>query len=156
MSAKLTSLKGVFADESIGAILASAKERSQQGCMCPVCGGSTSLLRVAVGKRHVDIDVCPTCESVWYDKNEFESLVPNDAALHAEVSAGKAFRREMVLAIASDLRTGRRKAGTLDALRNVLRTAYHVPRPDMDPIIGTLRCQKIIAVDKKNTVKVQQ
>jgi len=154
MSVKLSFLRGGFSDESIQELLASAKEHKQPGCLCPNCKSSMSLLRVARGSKHVDIDVCPSCQSVWYDKNEFESLVPNDGALHATISAGKSFRRDMVLTVTSDLQTGRRKAPNLTSLRNILKTAYHVPTPDIDPILSTLRSQKIIAVDKKNAVKV--
>ena len=107
-----------------------------------------SLLNVAVGKRHVEIDLCAKCRSVWYDKDEFESLVPSDGFLHAEISAGKAYRREVVLGLSSDLKSGRRKVPNVGQLKTVLTQTYHVPNPDVMPIISTLICQKVLKIDK--------
>ena len=111
------------------------------------CGSSMSILKVAVGKRHVEIDLCAKCLAVWYDKNEFESLVPSDGFLHATISAGKAYRREVVLGLASDLKSGRRKISNIGELKTILTQTYHVPKPDIAPIISALTCQKTIKVD---------
>lgn len=145
---KLSALKGSFADESLDNMLAQAQRREQTGCICPDCGSATSILKVAVGKRHIEIDMCAKCRSVWYDKNEFESLVPTDGFLIATISAGKAYRREVVLGLSSDLKSGRRKVPDVGQLKAMLKQVYHVPSPDITPIIGSLMCQKIIKIDK--------
>ena len=145
---KLSALKKTFAEECLEEMIARAQRHEQAGCICPDCGSLMSLLNVAVGKRHVEIDLCAKCRSVWYDKEEFESLVPNDGFLHAEISAGKAFRREVVLGLSSDLKSRRRKIPNVGQLKAVLKQTYHVPNPDIAPIIGALMCQKVIKVDK--------
>ena len=109
-----------------------------------------TILKVASGKRKVEIDVCSKCNAVWYDKNEFETLVPNDGLLLPTVSAGKAYRREMVLALAADLRSGHLKVLDTKGLQMVMKVSYHVPRPDIGPIISTLMSQRIIQTDKKS------
>ena len=108
-----------------------------------------SLLKVSSGKKHIDIDVCAKCHTIWYDKGEFEALAPHDGVLQATVSAGKAYRRETVIAVSADLRSGRLKAVNLKTLTAMLRTTYHVPTPDVAPIIGTLQCMRAIKVDSK-------
>ena len=80
-----------------------------------------SILKVAVGKRHIEIDLCAKCRAVWYDKDEFESLSPRDGFLHATISAGKAYRREVVLGLSSDLKSGRKKIPNVDQLKAVLK-----------------------------------
>ncbi len=67
--------------------------------------------------------------------------------LHAEISAGKAYRREVVLGLSADLKSGRRKIPNVGQLKAVLKQTYHVPNPDVKPIIDTLICQKIIKVN---------
>lgn len=154
MTLKLAGLRKVFTDENLSELAARARAHEQPGCTCPDCGSSMSLLLVSKGKRRVEIDVCGKCRSVWFDKDEFESLSPQDGVLSATVSAGKAFRREMVLALAADLRNGRCKAATFDALKKLIKNAYHVPGPDLAPIVSTLQCQRVIAVDKKGALTV--
>ena len=144
---KLSVLRTFFAEESIAAMDAQAQQHEQAGCICPDCGASMSILKVATGKRHVEIDICPKCRAVWYDKNEFESLVPSDGFLNASVSAGKAYRREVVLGLASDLKSGRLSVTKVGQLKGVLKNTYHVPNPDISPIIGALMCQKVIKID---------
>ena len=144
---KLSVLRTFFAEESIAAMDAQAQQHEQAGCICPDCGASMSILKVATGKRHVEIDICPKCRAVWYDKNEFESLVPSDGFLNASVSAGKAYRREVVLGLASDLKSGRLSVSKVGQLKGVLKNTYHVPNPDISPIIGALMCQKVIKID---------
>jgi len=144
---KLSALKRSFAAECLDEMVAQAQRHEQAGCVCPDCGSSMSLLKVALGRRHVEIDLCAKCRAVWYDKDEFESLVPNDGFLHATISAGKAYRREVVLALSSDLKSGRRKVSNVGQLKAVLKQTYHVPNPDVSSIISFLMCQKIIKVE---------
>ncbi|MGN0847273.1 MAG: NYN domain-containing protein [Kiritimatiellia bacterium] len=154
MTAKISTLKKSFAAESLAQVVARAKGHEVPGCVCPDCGASMSLVKVAAGKRQVEIDVCGKCQTVWYDKDEFESLVPDDGVLLATVSAGKAFRRELVLALAADLRSGRCKVKNIGALKTILRKVYFVPTPDINPVIGTLTCQSVIKIDKTGVVTV--
>ena len=154
MTAKIATLKKAFSEESLAQVVACAKEHASPGCVCPDCGASMSLVKVSAGKRQVEIDVCGKCRTVWYDKDEFESLVPNDGALQATVSAGKAFRRELVVAFTADLRSGRCKVKDIGALRTILRKVYCVPTPDIQPIIGTLIFQSVIKIDKAGAVTV--
>jgi Zn-finger nucleic acid-binding protein len=149
MSAKIEALKKTVSAESMGDMIAAAKRHEQLGCVCPVCGESMSLLKVASGKKYVEIDVCGNCRTIWYDKGEFETLTPQDGLLSATVSAGKAYRRETVLAVAADIRSGRRKVPDVGSLKAILKSAYHVPMPDISPIISTLQCQRVIQVAKK-------
>ena len=144
---KLSALKKAFSAESLDAMVAQAQRHEQAGCVCPDCGSSMTLLKVAFGKKHVEIDLCAKCRAVWYDKDEFESLVPNDGFLHATVSAGKAYRREVVLGLSADLKSGRRKLPNVGQLKSVLKDTYHVPNPDIAPIIGSLMSQKVIKVN---------
>ena len=147
---KLSALQKSFASESLSAMMEQAQRHEQAGCVCPDCGSSMSLLKVAVGKRHVEIDLCAKCRAVWYDKDEFESLVPHDGFLRAEISAGKAYRREVVLGISSDLKSGRRKVSNVGQLKAILKQTYHVPNPDVASIISSLMCQKVVKVDSSS------
>ncbi len=147
---KLSALKGSIAVESLADMVVEAQRHEQAGCVCPDCGSSMSILKVAVGKRHIEIDLCAKCRAVWYDKDEFESLSPRDGFLHATISAGKAYRREVVLGLSSDLKSGRKKIPNVDQLKAVLKQTYHVPTPDISPIIGALQCQKIIKIDNSS------
>ena len=144
---KLSALRTFVAEESIVAMEAQARLHEQAGCVCPDCGSSMSILKVEADKRYVEIDICPNCRAVWYDKNEFESLAPNDGFLHASVSAGKAYRREVVLGLSSDLKSGRLNISKVGQLKSVLKNTYHVPNPDVSPIIGALMSQKVIKID---------
>lgn len=152
MSVKLPDMRKSFAAESIAAIDELAMKHEQAGCVCPDCGSSMSLVRVASGKKTVEIDVCARCKTVWYDKDEFETLVPNDGALQATVSAGKAYRRELALVVTSDLRKKRLQVRDLGALKMILKKAYHVPGPDVQPVIGALMSQRVIKIDKSGQV----
>ena len=149
MSSKIDALKKGISRESMSELISAAQKHEQPGCVCPSCGASMSLLKVSSGKKHIDIDVCAKCHTIWYDKGEFEALAPHDGVLQATVSAGKAYRRETVIAVSADLRSGRLKAVNLKTLTAMLRTTYHVPTPDVAPIIGTLQCMRAIKVDSK-------
>ena len=149
MSSKIDALKNVVSRESISEMISEAQKHEQPGCVCPICGSSMSLLKVSSGKKHIDIDVCAKCRAIWYDKGEFEALSPQDGVLQATVSAGKAYRRETVIVVSADLRSGRLKAVNLKTLNAMLRTTYHVPAPDVAPIIGALQSQGTIKVDGK-------
>ncbi len=148
MTIKLSSLKTVFAEEGLKALLEKAKQHEQAGCICPDCGASMSLLKVSTGKRYIEIDVCGNCQALWYDKDELEALVPTDGLLLPTVSAGKTYRREMTLALASDLQSGRLKVAECWQLERAMKNTYHVPNPDIGPIIGALQCQKVIKIEK--------
>ena len=157
MSSKIDALKRAVSKESMDEMISAANMRKQIGCACPSCGASMSILKVASGKKHVEIDVCPACRTIWYDKGEFEALMPQDGLLNATVSAGKAYRRETVLAVAADLRSGHLKVLDVKSLNAILRASYHVPTPDVAPIIGTLQSQQAIKVDgKTGRIKVIQ
>ena len=154
MAVNVGALKTSFAPESIGQIVQQAKTHEVAGCICPNCGKSMSLLKVAVGRRQIEIDVCGTCQTVWYDKDEFESLVPTDGILQANVSAGKAYRRDIALAVAADLRSGRAKVADRTKLWGLLRTAYHVPQPDIGPIISALQSQQVIKISSTGSLSL--
>ena len=154
MTAKISTLKKVFAEESLTELKEQAKSLEHSGCVCPDCGSQMSILKVSSGRQHVEIDVCPDCSAIWYDKDEFEALVPDDGLLQPTVSAGKAYRREIVTLLAADLRSGRLKATNSDRLKALLKSIYHVPAPDISPVIGTLQCQKVISIDKAGKITV--
>ena len=156
MAAKIAVLKGVFTEDGLEEILKRAQRCESKGCVCPDCGSAMSIVKASVGKKSVEIDVCAKCRTVWYDRNEFEALVANDGALQPTVSAGKAYRREMVLAIAADLKSGHLKVLNLKSLQNVMKSAYHMPSPDILPVVSTLRSQKIFRVDKDGKVVIQR
>ena len=147
---KLSVLNKVFTADGLAKLLEAARQHQQPGCVCPDCGASMSLLKVSSGKRQVEIDMCGKCNAVWYDKSEFETLVPNDGLLLPTVSAGKAYRREVVLMLAADLRSGHLKVLDAKGLQTVMKVSYHVPQPDIGPIVSTLICQRIIRIDKKS------
>ncbi|MBQ7650483.1 MAG: NYN domain-containing protein [Victivallales bacterium] len=154
MTAKMSTLKNVFAEESLTELKEQAKSLEHSGCVCPECSSQMSILRVASGRQHVEIDVCPDCNAIWYDKDEFESLVPNDGLLQPTVSAGKAYRREIVTVLSADLRNARLKAANTEQLKTQLKSTYHVPVPDISPVISGLQCQKIISIDKAGKITV--
>ena len=149
MTIKLSSLRNTFAQEGLDALLKRAKQQEQMGCVCPDCGSQMTLLKVSVDQKHVEIDVCGNCRAIWYDKDEFASLVPNDGLLLPTVSAGKAFRRDITAVLTADLRSGKLKCDTLDKLKNAMKNIYRIPVPDITPVIGTLQAQKIITVNSK-------
>ena len=150
VTSKMSVLDKVFTPDGLKTLLERARQHQQPGCICPDCGSSMSILKVAEGAREVEIDVCGKCSAVWYDKNEFETLTVTDRPLSPIISAGKAYRREMVLTLAADLRRGHLKVLGKKALQTVMRVSYHVPQPDIEPIVSTLMCQKIIQVNKKS------
>ena len=152
MSVKLPDMKKSFSQESIAAIDELAKKHEQAGCVCPDCGTSMSLVRVASGTKKIEIDVCGKCKTVWYDKDEFEALVPNDGVLQASVSAGKAYRRELVLSLAADMRSKRLNVLDVGALKSRLKKVYHTPNPDIQPVISALMCQKVFKIDKAGRI----
>lgn len=154
MSTKVGTLRAAFDAESIKAILANARSQLAPGCSCPSCGGQMGIVRVASGKLTIEIDVCGACGSVWYDKDEFETLIPADGLLSASVSAGKAFRRDVTAALAADLRNGRVVVKTLGSLRSVLAQRFHVPKPDVQVIVSSLLSQKVLTVQKNGSVTV--
>ena len=149
VTCKVSVLDKVFAADGLKNLIETAKQHQQRGCICPDCGASMSLLKVTSGKNQVEIDVCGKCSAVWYDKNEFETLVPNDGLILPKITSGKAYRREMVLTLTADLRSGRLKAVDVGMLQMILRVSYHVPKPEVTPIISTLICQKVIHTDKR-------
>ena len=148
MFIRMSALKGVFDENSLQAMLGQAKLHEQPGCVCPSCGSSMSILKVSTGTQDTDIDVCDHCKAIWYDASEYEALVPNDGPLLPTISAGKSFRRDLVLLLTSDLREGRLKPTDIWALQTILKKRYFVPKPDLDPIISALRAQKVIAVKR--------
>ena len=148
VAVKIDALKGVFAEEGLAELLRRAKLHEQAGCVCPECGTSMSLIRVAAGNKTIEVDICGKCSTIWYDKEEFEALVPTDGVLNPAVSAGKAFRRELALAVAADLRSGRRTVHHMGELKNLLKSVYFVPMPDIGPIIDGLRSQQVLQIDK--------
>lgn len=149
VTCKVSVLDKVFAADGLKTLLETAKQHKQRGCICPDCGSSMSLLKVSSGKTQVEIDVCGNCSAVWYDKNEFETLVPSDGLIVPKVTSGKAYRREMVLTLAADLRSGHLKVLDTKSLQMVMKVSYHVPQAEISPIISTLTCQKVIHTDKK-------
>lgn len=148
ISGKLSLLKSAVAEESLKEIMVQAAAHEQPGCVCPDCNSQMSLIRVSSGKRTVEIDVCPKCRTVWYDKDEFGSLAPTDGLLSATVSAGKAFRREVIAQISADLRARRIQPKTIGALKSLIKKAYHAPTPDIQAIVSALSSQKVIMISK--------
>ena len=148
MSAKVGLLRQTFDPESVAAISAQARVHAVAGCTCPDCGNSMSLIKVAVGKREIEIDVCGKCQSVWYDRDEFEAIVPSDGRLSATASAGRAFRREVAAMLAADLRAGRVKPKNLGVLKSILKKVYHAPSEDVEAIVGMLMSQQVVRNDK--------
>lgn len=154
MLAKVGLLRTAFEAKSVAAILSNARSQQAPGCSCPSCGGQMGIVRVASGKRAVEIDVCGVCGSVWYDKDEFETLIPADGLLSVNVSAGKAFRRDVTAAVAADLRGGRVVVKTLGSLRTVLAQRFHVPKPDVQVVISSLLSQRVLSVTKNGSITV--
>ncbi len=150
MSSNVDALKTTLGKEEIFAMIFAAQMHAQPGCACPCCGESMSILNVKADKKQVEIDVCGNCRTIWYDKGEFEAVTQQGEQRHATISTGKAYRREIVLAVAADLRSGRLKVLDRKAMQAVLRASYHVSVQDITPIISTLQCQRVIQVDSKN------
>ena len=106
-------------------------------------------------QREYGIVVRPR-RSVWYDKDELEALSPTDGLLKADVSAGKAYRRETVLTVAADLRSGRARCADIGGLKTLLKRGYAVPNPDIESVIATLCSQKVVKLDKSGKITVLQ
>lgn len=156
VAVKMSVLQSGVATDSIDAMKELVRAHEALGCNCPKCGASMSLIRVEVGKKRIEIDICRNCWTVWYDKDEFESIVPQDGVLQAKVSAGKAFRRETVVMVTADLRSGRCRADNIGVLNTILKRQYHVPNPDVEAVVSALRSQKVITIDKRGKVEVQR
>ena len=155
MSAKVGLLRQTFDPESVAAISAQARVHAVAGCVCPDCGSSMSLIKVGLGDRSIEIDVCGKCQSVWYDKGEFEAIVPNDGRLSATASAGKSFRREVATMLAADLRAGRVQAKHFGVLKSILKKVYHAPSEDVEVIVGMLLSQKVLQSTPTGLVVLQ-
>lgn len=147
MSAKITALQNMFSEDGLNELLRLASEYEKNGCVCPECGTAMSIVKVSSTGNSVEIDVCAKCKTVWYDKDEFETILPNDGVLQATVSAGKAYRRELAAALAADLKSRRLKIPHIGVLKSVLKKTYHTPQPDIEPVISFLMSQKIIKVE---------
>ena len=63
--------------KGVSALTRAAREAPKGGCRCPSCGNAAGILKVEVDGRKIEIDVCDKCLSVWCDRGEFETLVPN-------------------------------------------------------------------------------
>ena len=148
MLIQMANLKGIFDEGSLLVMQEQARLHEQPGCVCPTCGASMSLLRVATGTKHAEIDVCSHCNAIWYDENEYAALVPNDAPLLPAISAGKAFRRDLVLLLTADLREDRVRPADLQEFKTILKQRYFVPGPDRNAIISTLQGQGVIKVQR--------
>ncbi len=146
ISAKLGLLQSTFGEESIARIMAEVRNNPTVGCVCPDCGHQMSVVRLASGEQAVEVDVCGNCKSVWYDKSEYEALVPEDGLLSATVSSGKSFRREVVAQIAADLRTGRLTVKSAGALRKILQARYRTSSADNQSILGALCNRQVISL----------
>ena len=82
-----------------------AQEAPKAGCRCPACGNAMALLKVGVDECKVEIDVCDKCLSVWCDRGEFESLVPN-----REPEKGKASLHDLAMRASPEARERLAKA----------------------------------------------
>ena len=45
------------------------------------------------------------------------------------------------------MKSGRLNISKVGQLKGVLKNTYHVPNPDISPIIGALLCQKVIKIN---------
>lgn len=82
-----------------------AREAPKGGCRCPTCGNAMGLLKVEVDGRKIEIDVCDKCLSVWCDRGEFETLVPN-----REPEKGKASLHDLAMRASPEARERLAKA----------------------------------------------
>ena len=69
-------LREAIGAAGIASLTRAARLHEHAGCVCPACGGNMSLLRLGLSDGHVEIDVCPSCLTVWCDKGEFDCIVP--------------------------------------------------------------------------------
>ena len=72
--------------KGVSALTRAAREAPKGACRCPTCGNAMGLLKVEVDGRKIEIDVCERCLSVWCDRGEFETLVPNREPEKAKAS----------------------------------------------------------------------
>jgi len=69
-------LKDGLGAKGVATLTRAASEAPRSGMRCPTCGNAMGLLKVEVAGRKIEIDVCEKCLSVWCDRGEFETLVP--------------------------------------------------------------------------------
>ena len=96
--------------KGVSALTRAARVAPKSGCRCPTCGNTMGLLKVEVGGQKIEIDVCDRCLSVWCDRGEFETLVPNrgpekgKASLHdLAMRASPEARERLALAMLEDV-----------------------------------------------------
>jgi len=51
-----------------------ADESESLGCKCPACARPMTLIHLPLGSTVVDIDVCKSCQTIWFDRLELEQL----------------------------------------------------------------------------------
>ncbi len=51
-----------------------AGESESHGCKCPACGRPMRLIHLPLGAVVVDIDVCKSCRTIWFDRLEMEQF----------------------------------------------------------------------------------
>ena len=66
---------------------------------CPTCGNAMGLLKAEVDGRKIEIDVRDKCLSVWCDRGEFETPVPN-----RESEKGKASLHDLAMRASPEAR----------------------------------------------------
>ena len=91
--------------KGVSALTRAAREAPKGGCRCPTCGNAMGLLKVEVDGRKIEIDACDKCLSVWCDRGEFETLVPN-----REPEKGKASLHDLAMRASPEARERLAKA----------------------------------------------
>ena len=91
--------------KGVSALTRAAREAPKSACRCPTCGNAMGLLKVEVDGRKIEIDVCERCLSVWCDRGEFETLVPN-----REPEKGKASLHDLAMRASPEARERLAKA----------------------------------------------
>ena len=91
--------------KGVSALTRAAREAPKGGCRCPSCGNAAGILKVEVDGRKIEIDVCDKCLSVWCDRGEFETLVPN-----RELEKGKASLHDLAMRASPEARERLAKA----------------------------------------------
>jgi Zn-finger nucleic acid-binding protein len=51
-----------------------ADESDSLSCKCPACARPMTLIHLPLGAVVVDIDVCKSCRTIWFDRLELEQL----------------------------------------------------------------------------------
>jgi membrane associated rhomboid family serine protease len=54
------------------------RHKGQQGAPCPVCDRAMAQLPLAANRPFLQLDICTSCEFVWFDPREFEQFPPPD------------------------------------------------------------------------------